>query len=314
MRNDSRRRSDSITSSPRAIEAVPASVSDALVLERLGARTEDDLAGPSIEAVREARVVAFLLGLHASALLPVQGGTPLWDVSVDADVQSIGARLGIDSTRVEAAIQRLVRVGAVSREAGGRIRFAEVVCGPRGPSDEIPWTEIITRLHGQLSPIVVCRAIARHKERCEHPVFEFSPVPDSALGKLTGFSASTIRRVRSRLREAEVLEEQRMDGAPSVYRFARILQPAGGGSGPAAAAPVSRGPTPFVAAAAPSPPGSPQTYVVPEGVVVEAFGSPLALPAGFQVEIGDGVGAIRIEKDPQGRDVLRLGALTIRRA
>lgn len=313
MPKETRRFSETFAGAPRAIEAVPASVSDALVLDRLGARTEDDLAGPSVEAVRDAKLVAFVLGLHAARLLPVQGGTPIWEIGVEADPRLLAERLGLEVSRVEAAIQRLAKAAVVTPQADGTVRFSEAVCAPRGGSDDIPWPEVLTRLHGQLSAIVVCRAIARHKERSGHPVFEWTPVPDSVLQKLTGFSGSTVRRVRGRLREAQVLEEQRVEGGPSVYRFPRMLHPAGRRGEREVVEPA----LPPAAPALPGPPPSraavPRTFVVPEGVSIEAFGSPLALPPGFEVEIGDGIDAVRVEKDASGRDVLRLGPLSIRR-
>lgn len=310
------RRPEVIGRSPRPIEALPVSVSDALVLERLGARSEDDLAGPSVQAVRDAKLLAFVLGVHATTLLPTQGGTPLWEVGVHVDAAGLADRVGMEVPRVDAAVQRLVRAGVLSRQTGDTVSFSEAVCGSRTWSDEVPWSDILGRLQGQLSAIVVCRAIARHKERAEHPIFEWTPIPDASLGKLTGFSGSTIRRVRSRLRDAGVIEEQRVEGAPSVFRFPRILPFAAGSTRLAMVAPPplpSPAPSAPAASAPPAPASGPRRFVVPEGVSIEAFGSPLALPAGFEVEIGDGVGAVRVEKDAEGRDVLRLGPLAIRR-
>lgn len=300
---------------PRPIEALPVSISDALVLERLGARSEDDLAGPSVEAIREAKLVSFVLGLHVASLLPTQGGTPLWETPVQVDTSALGRRLGMDVRRVETAVQRLVKAGVFSRQSAGAVCISEAVCAPRTPSDEVPWADVLERLGGQLSAIVVCRAIARHKERVDHPIFEWTPVSDAALEKLTGYSGSTIRRVRVRLREAAVLQEERVDGAPSVYRFMRAVATSGSRVVAQVEAPASSPTAPAVTAPVPVSPvaGVAQCYVVPEGVVVEAFGSPLAVPAGFTIELGEGVGAMRVERDAEGRDVLHIGPLRIRR-
>jgi hypothetical protein len=270
----------------RPLEAVPLGVSDAAVMERLKA-VGSGVRGPSMEATRAASLVAFVLGVATREQLGLYPGADPWTVDCFLPPEQLASRTGLGVASVQEALRLLARARVLDL-VNGASRFAEGVFTPVGEEGTLHWPAIVAALSGDGTGILVCRA---HALLAIGPRDGWSTVPTRSVGEQTGYGSDTIRRARRRLADAGVIEERRLDGASSQYRFAALAF----GLAPAElpAAPVTP-PTESPARSAAAPPPEPTAGT---GFRLMLGGGSLEVPAGARVAV---------TLDDSGRPVIQL--------
>jgi DNA-binding transcriptional ArsR family regulator len=283
----------SLTPYLRPLEAVPLGVSDVAVMERLKA-VGSGVRGPSVEATRAASLVALVLGVASREQLGLHPGVDPWAVDCFLPPEQLAIRTGLAVNSVQEAL-RLLAGARVLDQVNGAFRFAEGVFSPVGEEGTLHWPTIVAALSGDGTGILVCRA---HALLAIGPRDGWSAVPTRPVGEQTGYGSDTIRRARRRLMEAGMVEERRLDGASSQYRFAALafgLVPAE----PPASPVTSRAESPLRSAAVPPPlaPSPPPAPAAETGFRLMLGGGSLEVPAGARVSV---------VLDETGRPVIQL--------
>lgn len=280
----------------RPIEAVPVGLSDAAVMERLKA-AGSGVRGPSVEAARTASLVAFVLGIAAREQLSLHSGLAPWQQDVLLPPEQIAVRTGVSLPAIQSAI-RLLASARILDEIRGAYRFSEEVFAPLGEDGALHWPAILAALHGDGTGILVCRA---HVSLANVSPDTWSAVATRDVSDQTGYGADTIRRARRRALEAGILEERRLDGASTQFRFTGLafgLAPAEPGAAPTPpAAAVQHTPPAPMKASTGGAPSLPPAAAGAAGFRLVLAGSSLEVPGGVHVSV---------EVDDAGRPVIRL--------
>lgn len=241
-------------------------LSDAAVLARLGSRDRRE--------VREAWTLAVVIAAQA-ARRGLLSGEDMANVSHRLDPAVLARHTGLTAPAVRQGVQRLRDAAVLGR--GGRLS-AVVLEQQVGPT--LDWGHLVDAVGGQGDALLVCRA---HASLTPSDPEQWTEIASAEVEAYVGCTGRTVRRCRTRLVEAGVVESRPTAGGVTGWRFAR---PAWTGLPDPVPADPGR--------SSPAPPSVPRPAM---GSTLEVGGVAYHLPEGAQVTITYG---------PDGRPVVRV--------
>ncbi len=167
----------------------------------------------SREHLRNAHLLAFILGSKACELATAQGEDPS-ALPLSWDVPLIAAQTGLRAVELTAALQALSAAGVVRPAAGGTLQLANAMFAPQRGAAAIDWTFILRTLAGSAAALHVARAFGDLLGRPD----EFGYVTRADVGAQTLYSEGAIKHAIAAVVRAGVVER---DGL-TKYRFSSM--------------------------------------------------------------------------------------------
>ena len=242
-----------------------------------------------MQAVREAQLVGFLLGLSLQSDAAFADDDGPWTRPVGVQPRSLAARAGLPLPACEAAIDLLLRSGVLRAASGepisggeSHVQIAGDVLQVQPSVAAVDWPWVLGRIAGDPPAILVARAFAELLERPD----EYGTVERAALAAHACYSEGMIKQGVARAVALGVVERS----ARTVYRFTDLAL------GRRAAEPPRESPAPQStppAGSASEPASSPAPSAASGLVTFTANGIRLELPRDTTIELETDVGGSR---------------------